>query len=220
MERGCLRLYTRTVESLESEVDTERGKLRGVGGIFRSFLFSFLRSPPRIKYLPSLPLTILRRLQTTEVVPTISACQAELSPALKTRLLPLSNLSRSHHHMEPPARRQRSRSYLDTAGAPACSIFDLPSSQALADLELVRSSSRSSLKATAGYAGGGGLGMTLSRGRVVGREGRIEEGAEGVDEEVALGKEGEVVRETEERARVMYERFGERRKGSIVAIVA
>lgn len=54
----------------------------------------------------------------------------------------------------------------------------------------------------------------------MGREGKIEEGVEGVDEEVALGEGGEVVMETEERAREMYARFSEGRKSAIVGIVA
>lgn len=55
---------------------------------------------------------------------------------------------------------------------------------------------------------------------MVGREGKIEEGVEGVDEEIAVGEHGEVIDETEERAVAMYAKFSKRRKGLIVAIVA
>ncbi|GEM11038.1 MFS transporter [Rhodotorula toruloides] len=57
---------------------------------------------------------------------------------------------------------------------------------------------------------------------VGGKEGRIEEDSEAqvVDEEVAVGEQGEAVEETEEHANRMYARFSPRRKRAIVGIVA
>ncbi|KAK4701114.1 hypothetical protein P7C70_g5122, partial [Phenoliferia sp. Uapishka_3] len=139
--------------------------------------------------------------------------------------------TRSHSASVP---RQPSRTRTRIHSDPGASAHDLPSCFALNDLDLIRSISRNS-QGGENYRGGGGLGKSGSRvsalgsNAVVGMSGKIggdhvEEEAErdgGVmDEEAGLGKDDEVILETDAHAEAMYERFTERRKGGIVAVVA
>ena len=105
-----------------------------------------------------------------------SLAMADKKPPAAPPAAPLQP-SRSRSHSRPGR-------HFDTSGAPASSAHDLPSSSALADLELIRSSSRKSqVERDYTYRGGGGLGKSNSRlstmaggGKVVvGREGKIEE---------------------------------------------
>lgn len=141
------------------------------------------------------------------------------------------------------ARRPSSSSYLASAGAPAGSIYDLPSATAMADLELVPVESRKSLKSLDyNYRGGGGLGPSKSRGGqrdatyasmviretegdetivVRGREENEDKEKSSVaDEEAGVTAHDVVVLETEARAKVMYARFTPRHKSVISAIVS
>lgn len=130
-----------------------------------------------------------------------------------------------------------SRSAFELSGAPAASFEGLPSAQGLADLELVRASSRASLKQQA-YKGGGGLELTRSRNpalplkRIITGptpqtipESPIEtSGADEThgDDATKVGEEQSDKSESaeERHTRKMYERFSERHKSFIVAIVA
>ncbi|BGP20130.1 hypothetical protein JCM10213_000786 [Rhodosporidiobolus nylandii] len=135
----------------------------------------------------------------------------------------------------PQLTRARSdASSLWEGSAPATDAYDLPESATMARLQ--RTPSHASARRVSGggagasgsYAGGAGLGQNRSRrGPVVvgGQDGRVEEGAEAeaegvVEEEVAVGEDGEAVEETVDHAQRMYDRFSARRKSMIVAIVS
>lgn len=199
----------------------------------------------RYKFVP------VRKVRTRVDSPKACRRPAEAGEARRFRLLPsfhsISNtmapLTSPGPTLSPRPRNpsmsgatSRTRAYLETSGAPAGgSAHDLPSSSALADLELVPSSSRASFPESReyDYRGGGGLGRSASRasgiggGKVLGKEGKIEEDLEEeareggvVDEEAGVGEGGEVILETEAHAQRMYARFSERRKACIVAVVA
>ncbi|KAM0750703.1 MFS general substrate transporter [Meredithblackwellia eburnea MCA 4105] len=151
---------------------------------------------------------------------------------------------------QPARRTSRSGSFLQTSGVPAggTGAHDLPSSAALADLELVRSGTRGSrtgsVRAAEGeittveFRGGGGLGRESSRASVGGannpgrrggggkgekiEEHHDEENGDG-DEEAKIGggKDEQPVFSTEDEETLkMYARFSEGKKHFIVAIVA
>lgn len=121
--------------------------------------------------------------------------------------------------LRPLTRTLSAASAWSNADVPAASAHDLPEATRLTVLERAPSQPR------VGYAGGAGLrrGHTTRRGPVVvGAHGRIDEDAEAhvIEDEVALGEDGETVEETEARAQRMYARFTPQKKRRIVAIVA
>lgn len=143
----------------------------------------------------------------------------------------------------PPARKPSSSSYLASAGAPAGSIYDLPTATAMADLELIPVESRKTLNSLDyNYRGGGGLGPSRSRGgqrdatsadiairetegdetivvRGMGEDDDKEKSSV-ADEEAGVTEHDVVVLETEARAKAMYARFTPRKKSIISAIVS
>lgn len=140
----------------------------------------------------------------------------------------------------PLTRTVSAASAWSNADVPAASAHDLPEATRLTTLAngsaagardragATRLERGPSQTRAGGYAGGAGLrasrtGQSRRGPVVVGAEGRIDEDAEAqvvVDEEVALGEDGETVEETVAHANKMYARFSPKRKRAIVGIVA
>ncbi|GAA5901028.1 hypothetical protein JCM8208_007597 [Rhodotorula glutinis] len=139
--------------------------------------------------------------------------QASAHPPAPPHAPPTSAPSAAPSTFRPLARTLSAASAWSNADVPAASAHDLPEATRLTVLERAL-----------GYAGGAGLrrGHTRRGPVVVGAQGRIDEDGEAhvVEEEVAVGEDGETVEETEARAQAMYARFSPAKKRRIVAIVA